>query len=231
MDGVLGGRGHQLHLHERHGRPHHRGDLRHRHLHDHGHRRAPNGAISPSASVGGRLRRRPGVHDHAGRVLPRRGRAGGRGLGGRGDQLHVHERAGQPHHRGQLRDRHATPSRPARAPAARSARPARSRSTTAPTRRSRSRRTCCYHIADVLVDGCSVGAVASYTFTNVQATTPSRPASRSTPTRSRPGGPERRDQPDGAVAVNCGADQAFTITPDARYHVADVLVDGSRWAR
>ena len=28
------------------------------------------------------------------------------------------------------------------------------------------------------------------------------------------------------MAVNYGADQAFTITPDARYHVADVLVDG-----
>ena len=28
------------------------------------------------------------------------------------------------------------------------------------------------------------------------------------------------------MAVNYGADQAFTITPDACYHVADVLVDG-----
>src|SRR5258706_2445318 len=33
--------------------------------------------------------------------------------------------------------------------------------------------------------------------------------------------------PSGAVAVNSGAGQAFTITPDASYHVADVLVDGS----
>jgi hypothetical protein len=29
------------------------------------------------------------------------------------------------------------------------------------------------------------------------------------------------------VSVNDGADQAFTVTPDAGYHVADVLVDGS----
>src|SRR5439155_13732131 len=32
--------------------------------------------------------------------------------------------------------------------------------------------------------------------------------------------------PSGAVAVNSGASQAFTITPDAGYHVADLLVDG-----
>ena len=33
--------------------------------------------------------------------------------------------------------------------------------------------------------------------------------------------------PAGAVAILCDADQAFTITPDPCYHVADVLVDGS----
>ncbi len=33
--------------------------------------------------------------------------------------------------------------------------------------------------------------------------------------------------PSGAVSVNPGASQAFTITPDANYHVADVLVDGA----
>ncbi|MCC6296155.1 MAG: hypothetical protein IT469_05560, partial [Pseudomonadales bacterium] len=32
--------------------------------------------------------------------------------------------------------------------------------------------------------------------------------------------------PVGAVSVNHGADQAFTLTPGANYHVADVLVDG-----
>ena len=32
--------------------------------------------------------------------------------------------------------------------------------------------------------------------------------------------------PAGAVSVNSGANQSFTITPDANYHVADVLVDG-----
>ena len=33
--------------------------------------------------------------------------------------------------------------------------------------------------------------------------------------------------PSGAVTVDSGADQSFIITPDANYHVADVLVDGS----
>src|SRR5205814_2784536 len=32
--------------------------------------------------------------------------------------------------------------------------------------------------------------------------------------------------PSGAISVNDGNSQSFTITPDAHYHVADVLVDG-----
>src|SRR5207249_307710 len=33
--------------------------------------------------------------------------------------------------------------------------------------------------------------------------------------------------PSGAVTVNHGANQSFTVTPNTNYHVADVLVDGS----
>ncbi len=33
--------------------------------------------------------------------------------------------------------------------------------------------------------------------------------------------------PSGAVTVNSGANQAFTITPNTGYHIVDVLVDGS----
>ncbi|GAH77647.1 unnamed protein product, partial [marine sediment metagenome] len=33
--------------------------------------------------------------------------------------------------------------------------------------------------------------------------------------------------PSGSVNVNYGGSQAFTITPDTGYHIADVLVDGS----
>ncbi len=43
-----------------------------------------------------------------------------------------------------------------------------------------------YDVADVLVDGDSVGPVTSYTFSNVTATTPSAPRSPSRPSRSRP---------------------------------------------
>jgi hypothetical protein len=40
-------------------------------------------------------------------------------------------------------------------------------------------------------------------------------------------GPGGSISPSGAVTVNYGADQAFTITPDAGYHIANVLIDGS----
>jgi hypothetical protein len=33
--------------------------------------------------------------------------------------------------------------------------------------------------------------------------------------------------PSGSVSVNYGADQAFAITPNSHYHIADVMVDGS----
>ena len=39
-------------------------------------------------------------------------------------------------------------------------------------------------------------------------------------------GPHGSISPDGAVAVDYGADRTFTITPDAYYKIADVLVDG-----
>ncbi|HEV8479668.1 MAG TPA: Calx-beta domain-containing protein [Candidatus Eisenbacteria bacterium] len=39
-------------------------------------------------------------------------------------------------------------------------------------------------------------------------------------------GPNGAISPLGAVNVACGGSQSFTITPDAHYHVADVVVDG-----
>src|SRR5206468_700375 len=86
----------------------------------------------------------------------------------------------------------------------------------------------CYHIADVLVDGVSVGAVSSYTFTNVTANhtiTASFAVDAKTVTASP--GAHGSISPAGAVSVSCGSDQTFTIAPDACYHVADVLVDGA----
>ena len=84
-----------------------------------------------------------------------------------------------------------------------------------------------YHVADVLVDGVSVGAVTSYTFTNVIANhTISATFAIDTRTITATAGPNGTITPSGSVSVNYGANQSFTITPSATYHVADVLVDG-----
>src|SRR5204863_278979 len=86
----------------------------------------------------------------------------------------------------------------------------------------------CYHVADVLVDGVSVGAVSSYTFNNVTAAhmiAASFAVDVKTITASA--GPHGAISPSGTAAVDCGSNQTFTITPDACYHVADVVVDGA----
>ncbi len=85
-----------------------------------------------------------------------------------------------------------------------------------------------YHIADVLVDGTSVGAVTTYTFNNVTADhTISASFAINTNTITTSAGPNGSISPSGAVPVNYGANQTFTIMPAANYQVADVLVDGS----
>jgi hypothetical protein len=85
-----------------------------------------------------------------------------------------------------------------------------------------------YHVADVLVDGVSVGARLLYIFTNVQAdhTIAATFAANTGYTITASAGPNGSISPLGAVTVLKGASQAFTITPDAGYRVADVLVDG-----
>jgi hypothetical protein len=85
-----------------------------------------------------------------------------------------------------------------------------------------------YHVADVLVDGSSVGAVTSYTFTNVTANhTISATFAINIYTITSSAGPNGSISPTPSATVNHAGSQAFTITPDASYHVADVLVDGS----
>jgi len=84
-----------------------------------------------------------------------------------------------------------------------------------------------YHVADVLVDGSSVGAVTNYTFNNVVANhTISASFAIDTYTITASAGANGTISPSGAVSVNWNASQSFTITPAAHYHVADVLVDG-----
>jgi len=74
----------------------------------------------------------------------------------------------------------------------------------------------CYSVSNVLVDGVSVGAVTSYTFTNVQANhTISATFAINTFTITASAGANGSISPSGAVSVNCGANQAFTITPNA----------------
>ncbi len=85
-----------------------------------------------------------------------------------------------------------------------------------------------YHILDVLVDGVSVGAVTSYTFTNVTAnhTIAASFASNAPLTITASAGTGGTIDPSGAVSVAYGSDQPFTMTPATHYHVLDVLVDG-----
>ncbi len=84
-----------------------------------------------------------------------------------------------------------------------------------------------YHVADVLVDGVSVGAVTSYTFSNVIANhTISASFALNTFTITATAGSNGSISPSGSTTVNYGASQTFTITPNTGYHVTDVLVDG-----
>jgi flagellar hook assembly protein FlgD len=84
-----------------------------------------------------------------------------------------------------------------------------------------------YHVSDVLVDGASVGAVGSYTFTNVTANhTIAASFAINTYTITASAGANGTISPSGVVSVNSGATTTFTITPNSGYHVSDVLVDG-----
>ena len=87
-----------------------------------------------------------------------------------------------------------------------------------------------YHVADVLVDGASVGAVSSYTFTNVNANhtiAASFAVDTTAYTITASAGSNGSISPVGAVSAFEGTSKPFTITPDTGYHIADVLVDGA----
>src|SRR5439155_7405495 len=86
----------------------------------------------------------------------------------------------------------------------------------------------CYHVADVLVDGVSVGAVSSYTLNNVTGNhTIAASFAVGVETITASAGAHGAISPAGAVAVGCGSDQTFTITPDPCHPIADGLVAGS----
>jgi hypothetical protein len=84
----------------------------------------------------------------------------------------------------------------------------------------------CYEIADVLVDGVSVGRVASYAFANVQANhTIAASFALKTYAIAASAAGGGTISPAGNVSVSCGGNQSFTITPAACYDIADVVVD------
>jgi F5/8 type C domain/Fibronectin type III domain/Divergent InlB B-repeat domain len=87
-----------------------------------------------------------------------------------------------------------------------------------------------YKIAGVTVDGASVGAVSSYTFSNVTANhtiaatfTASVTSYSITASAGTTGG---SISPAGTATVNSGGSQAYTITPSTGYKIAGVTVDG-----
>src|SRR5262249_38935601 len=84
-----------------------------------------------------------------------------------------------------------------------------------------------FAVADVKVDGVSIGAVTSHTFTNVTANHPiDATFAQITHTIAACAGANGSIAPTGSVVVNDGTDQSFTITPNAHFEVADVKVDG-----
>ena len=91
-----------------------------------------------------------------------------------------------------------------------------------------------YHIEDIKVDDLSVGAVSSYTFSNITAnhTITASFAHNDdddpiiTYTITATAGANGSISPSGAVTVSNGRDQQFTIIPNAGYHIKDIKVDG-----
>jgi hypothetical protein len=85
-----------------------------------------------------------------------------------------------------------------------------------------------YAIQDVLVDGVSVGAVTTYTFTSVYTdhTISATFVALVNYTITASAGTNGSVSPNGSTTVVSGVNQTYTITPNACYQIADVIVDG-----
>lgn len=85
-----------------------------------------------------------------------------------------------------------------------------------------------YHVADVLVDGASVGAVSTHTITGVTVprTISASFAVNPSYTISASAGAGGSISPAGSVSVTGGLYKTFTITAASGYRVANVVVDG-----
>lgn len=86
-----------------------------------------------------------------------------------------------------------------------------------------------YKIADVIVDGVSVGPVSQYTFNNVTSnhtiSVTFTPLLKFTIVASA--GQGGSISPSGSIILNEGTNQTFNISPNTGYRIADVLVDNS----
>ena len=86
-----------------------------------------------------------------------------------------------------------------------------------------------YHIADVLVDGASVGAVTSYKFTNVTADhtiSATFQSSSITYAIKASTGANGSIAPAGTTNVTWGNNQTYSITPATGFHIVKLTVDG-----
>ncbi len=86
-----------------------------------------------------------------------------------------------------------------------------------------------YLVSSVTVDGASVGAVTSYTFSNVQANHTISAAFVAAPTYTitASAGANGTISPSGSVSVAQGANQTFTISANSGYTISAVTVDGT----
>jgi hypothetical protein len=85
-----------------------------------------------------------------------------------------------------------------------------------------------YHVANVIVDGASIGPVTSHTFTSVTGPhSISATFAINTYTITPSAGPNGFISPPTPQTVEYGQKQAFTIRAAAGYYVEDVVVDGA----
>jgi hypothetical protein len=85
-----------------------------------------------------------------------------------------------------------------------------------------------FQIADVIADNVSLGAVSTYTFTDVQtAHTITANFTINTFNITASAGAGGSISPNGSVTVNYGGNKTFTITPNNGYYIVDVSVKGN----
>ena len=84
-----------------------------------------------------------------------------------------------------------------------------------------------YTIADVKVDGTSVGAVTTYTFSNITSDHTISATFKTSYTIISTAGENGTIDPLGTTTFNSGDNQTYTITPDPGYDIMFVLVDGN----